>query len=232
MDILYLIDRLENLVTNSKRMPLVNQVIVKEADLLNIIDQLRTSIPMEIKQARRIMQEKERILSQAKSDANIILNQARAETERALTSEGLLQVAQEREQEIIYQANEQAQMIVRRAERHTEQMQIEADNYAAETLRNLKEHLRQVEATIEHVVMNEIERTVTSIDLGLESLEGRPPDEEEPQEGDDIPLDESGEGRDDRAEREQWSSSNQHRPLPRRASLAADTMGGPNFPAP
>ncbi len=232
MDILYLIDRLENLVTNSKRMPLVNQVIVKEADLLNIIDQLRTSIPMEIKQARRIMQEKERILSQAKSDANIILNQARAETERALTSEGLLQVAQEREQEIIHQANEQAQMIVRRAERHTEQMQIEADNYAAETLRNLKEHLRQVEATIEHVVMNEIERTVTSIDLGLESLEGRPPDEEEPQEGDDIPLDESGEGRDDRAEREQWSSSNQHRPLPRRASLAADTMGGPNFPAP
>lgn len=231
MDILYLIDRLENLVTNSKRMPLVNQVIVKEADLLNIIDQLRTSIPMEIKQARRIMQEKERILSQAKSDANIILNQARAETERTLTSEGLLQVAQEREQEIIHQANEQAQMIVRRAERHTEQMQIEADNYAAETLRNLKEHLRQVEATIEHVVMNEIERTVTSIDLGLESLEGRPPDEEEPQEGDDIPLDESGEGRDDRAEREQWSSSNPHRPLPRRASLAADTMGGPNFPA-
>jgi hypothetical protein len=232
MDILYLIDRLENLVTNSKRMPLVNQVILKEADLLNIIEQLRTSIPAEIKQARRIMQEKERILSQAQSDANTILNQAHAEAERALIHEGLLQVAKEREQEILRQANEQAQMIVRRAERHTEQMQIEADNYAAETLRNLKEHLRQVEATIEHVVMNEIERTVTSIDLGLESLEGRPPDEEVLPEEDDIPLDESDEDGDDSVGREQRSSSLQQRSLPRRASLAADTMGGPNFPAP
>ena len=233
MDILYLIDRLENLVTNSKRMPLVNQVILKEADLLNIIEQLRTSIPAEVKQSRRIMQEQERILSQAQSDANTILNQAHAEAERALTNEGLLQVAKEREQEIIRHANEQAQMIVRRAERHTEQMQIEADSYAAETLRNLKEHLRQVEATIEHVVMNEIERTITSIDLGLESLEGRPPDEEEelPEE-DDVPLNERDDGGDDRAGREQHSSSLQQRSLPRRASLAADTMGGPNFPAP
>lgn len=223
MDILYLIDRLENLVTNSKRMPLVNQVIVKEADLLNIIEQLRSSVPAELKQARRITQEKERILAQAQSDANTLLNQARAETERALTREGLLQVAKEREQEIIRRANEQAQMIVRRAERHTEQMQIEADNYAAETLRNLKEHLLQVETEIERVVMNEIERSITSIDLGLESLEGRPSDEIEQEDGDapaEIIEEDEGLPPD-----EAPSVS-----LPRRASLAADTMGGPNFP--
>ncbi len=52
MDILYLLDRLENLVANSRRMPLVNQIIVKEADLLDIIDMMRTTIPEEVKQAR------------------------------------------------------------------------------------------------------------------------------------------------------------------------------------
>ena len=58
VDILYLVDRLENLIAGSKRMPLVNQIILKESDILNIVDQLRTTIPDEIKQARRIIQDK------------------------------------------------------------------------------------------------------------------------------------------------------------------------------
>ena len=69
MDILYLVDRLDNLIASSHRMPLVNQILIKEGDILNIVDQMRTSIPDEIKQARRIIQEKERILAQAQADA-------------------------------------------------------------------------------------------------------------------------------------------------------------------
>jgi len=93
MDILYLVDRLENLIANSKRMPLVNQIMIKEGDILNIVDQMRTSIPDEIKQARRIIQEKERILAQAQSDASTLLTRAREETERAMKREGLLRTA-------------------------------------------------------------------------------------------------------------------------------------------
>jgi len=54
-------------------MPLVNQLMVKEADILSIIDQMRTSIPDEIKQARRILQDKERILAQAQADASKLM---------------------------------------------------------------------------------------------------------------------------------------------------------------
>lgn len=207
MDILYLVDRLENLVSNSKRMPLVNQIILKEADLLAIIEQMRASIPGEVKQARRIIQDKDRILAQAQSDASMLLARSREETERVMTHEGLLQVAEERSQEMVRKANDQAQGIVRRAETHTEQMQIEADTYASETLRNLREHLLNVEM--------EIERTVMSIERGLDSLEGRPEDE--------TPENMSTLDDDDE------STPHAHT-LPRRASLAADTMGGPNYP--
>jgi len=210
MDILYLVDRLESLVANSKRMPLVNQVILKEADLLAIIEQMRTSVPGEIKQARRIMQEKERILGQAQSEASMILTRAREESERTMARDGLLRAAEERSQEIIRRANDQAQAIVRRAESHTDQMQIEADTYASETLRNLREHLLNVEM--------EIERTVMSIEKGLDSLEGRPEEEQEPAPAPDI------------VEPDDDDDALQPRPLPRRASLAADTMGGPNYP--
>jgi vacuolar-type H+-ATPase subunit H len=207
MDILYLVDRLENLIASSRRMPLVNQIIVKESDILNIIDQMRTSVPDEIKQARRILQEKERIFAQAQTDATNIMGRAREEADRTMNREGLLKMAEERSKEIIRQAQEQAQQIHYQAAEHTEQLKADADGYAMETLRNLRDHLLAVE--------NEIGRTVLSIEKGLESLEGEPSDgqelAEEAYNGEDLPQTPS------------------MPPLPRRASLAADTMGGPKL---
>jgi len=163
MDILYLVDRLDNLIASSHRMPLVNQILIKEGDILNIVDQMRTSIPDEIKQARRIIQEKERILAQAQADATTLLTRAREETERAMNREGLLRAAEARSQELVRQAEERAHSVTEQAEEHGEQLKNEADNYVAETLRNLKDHLASIEM--------DISRTILSIDKGLESLE-------------------------------------------------------------
>ncbi len=205
MDILYLLDRLENLVSSSRRMPLVNQIIVKEADLLDIIDMMRTTIPEEVKQARRINQEKERIIAQAQADAKHIQTRAQEEAERIIQREGLLRTADERAKEILRRAQEQSQTLVRHAEEHTLQLQNEADAYAAETLRNLREHLTNVST--------EVERTILSIERGLESLEGQQNEQEE--------LDDVSEGEDEPPLPAQ--------PMPRRASLAADTIGGPTY---
>lgn len=190
MDILYLVDRLENLIATSRRMPLVNQIIVKESDILNIVDQLRTTIPDEIKQARRIIQDKERILAQAQADANALLARAREESEQAVNREGLLKAAEARSQEL-----------VRRAEEEAEQLKNEADGYVVETLRALRDHLGNIEM--------DIGRSILSIEKGLASLEG----EAQMTSGDDVYYEDDL----DSAERI----------VPRRASLAADTMGGP-----
>lgn len=133
-------------------MPLVNQIIVKEPDILNIIDQLRTTIPDEIKQARRIIQDKERILAQAQADANALLARAREESEQAVNREGLLKAAEARSHEM-----------VQRAEEKSEQLKVEADGYVVETLRALRDHLTSIET--------EIGRSILSIEKGLASLE-------------------------------------------------------------
>jgi hypothetical protein len=197
MDILYLVDRLENLIASSRKMPLVNQIIIKESDILNIVDQMRTSIPDEIKLARRIIQEKERIIAQAQADASTLLARAREESERAIKHEGLLQAAGERSLEIMREAEERA-----------ETLKTDADTYVTETLRALKDHLTNIEVSVS--------RTILSIEKGLESLE-QPLDEEESVEGTFTMLEE--------VEEVQPPAH----PIPRRASLAADTMGGPGF---
>ncbi len=213
MDILYLVDRLENLIASSRRMPLVNQIILKETDILPIIEQMRTTIPDEVKQARRIIQEKERILAQAQADASNLLARANEEGEQAINREGLLHAAEERSQKMLWQAQEQAHTIIRRAEEHSEHLKIDADSYVMETLRNLREHLTGVET--------EVSRTILSVERGLESMEQQ--SEKDARDDEDV---------DNGASEEVSAEDAPHplHPLPRRASLAVDTMGGPTFP--
>jgi hypothetical protein len=193
IDILYLVDRLENLIASSRRMPLVHQLMVKEADILSIIDQMRTSIPDEIKQARRIIQDKERILAQAQADASKLMGRAREEAEQAVNREGLLHAAEERSQEMLRLADVQA-----------EQIKVEADAYVAETLRALRDHLASIEM--------DVGRSILSIEKGLASLEPAPGWDEE-----------------EEVEDEPQNIQPTARPVPRRASLAVDTMGGPMY---
>ena len=211
-------------------MPLVNQIMVKESELLNIVDQMRTSIPDEIKLARRVIQEKERIIAQAQADASTLLARAREESERAIKREGLLQAASERSLEM-----------VREAEENAEKLKNDADAYVVETLRALRDHLTNIDVTIS--------RTILSIEKGLESLEPLADKEEESVEGTFTraeavecrfiehvsPMD-GGRGvslpppsslHPTPAPTEVEEGQPQAYPIPRRASLAADTMGGP-----
>jgi len=228
MDILYLVDRLENLIASSRRMPLLNQIIIKEGDILAIVEQMRTSIPDEIKQARRIIQDKERILAQAQADASTLLAKAREEADKAVSREHLLRAAEERAREILRRSEEQAQQIARRAGAESEQLKDEADAYVAETLRGLRDHLMDFET--------EIERWILSIEKGLESLASQHSEDDEAVHGEDgdhgedadnMPAPYSIGGVAAGEEDEDESSRPRNRPVPRRASLANDTRGGP-----
>jgi hypothetical protein len=121
--------------------PLVNQIMVKEADILNIIDQMRASIPDEFKQARAIIHDKERIQAQAQAEASKLIVRAQEEAEQAVNRESLLRLADEK----------------------AEQIKVEADVYVAETLRALRDHLTSIEM--------DIDRSILSIEKGLASLE-------------------------------------------------------------
>ena len=54
MDVLVLIDKLDDLVHNAKQVPLTDQVRVDKEEIYDLLDQMRATIPEEIKQARWI----------------------------------------------------------------------------------------------------------------------------------------------------------------------------------
>src|SRR5262244_906451 len=68
MDVLVLIDKLDDLVHNAKAVPLTDQVRIDREEIYDILDQMRATIPEEIKQARWIVKERQEMLAEAKRD--------------------------------------------------------------------------------------------------------------------------------------------------------------------
>jgi hypothetical protein len=81
MDILYLVDRLEELFNESQSVFLTKNVLVNEERMLDLIDQMRLSIPEEIKKAQRIITQKDIIIAQANEEANRTIELQKLEIE-------------------------------------------------------------------------------------------------------------------------------------------------------
>ena len=73
MDVLVLIDKLDDTVHNAKPVPLTDQVRVDKEEIYDILDQMRATIPEEIKQARWIVKERQEMLAEAKREAERII---------------------------------------------------------------------------------------------------------------------------------------------------------------
>src|ERR671914_599141 len=78
MDVLVLIDKLDDTIHNAKPVPLTDQVRVDKEEVYDILDQMRATIPEEIKQARWIVKERQEMLAEAKREAEQIIKDARA----------------------------------------------------------------------------------------------------------------------------------------------------------
>lgn len=148
MDIQHLIDRLEKVLAESRRIPLSANLIVDEDRLFNIIDQMRVSIPEEVKRANRVEAEKDRILAQAQEEAERIRDLAKHEATDLVRRDTVMVSAQTR-----------ADTILERARRDAEMIRQESDVYALDVLAKLEEDLL---------------RSLSVIRNGMRKLEGEP----------------------------------------------------------
>src|SRR5919109_525237 len=78
MDVLVLIDKLDDTIHNAKPVPLTDQVRVDKEEVYDTLDQMRATIPEEIKQARWIVKERQEMLAEAKRESERIVEDARA----------------------------------------------------------------------------------------------------------------------------------------------------------
>ena len=105
-EILYLLDRLEEMVGISKRVPFSSRVMVEEDEFLDLVDQLRYAIPNEVKQAQRVVRDRERIISESQQEAARIVDAARSRAEYLVSDNGIYKEAKQRGEELLKQIEE------------------------------------------------------------------------------------------------------------------------------
>ena len=108
MDMQHLIDRLEQVLNESSRLPLSANLLVNEDRVFNLIDQMRVAIPEEVKRANRIESEKDRILAQAKEEAERIRGLAKQEASELVKRDAIVASAQQRADNILERARREA----------------------------------------------------------------------------------------------------------------------------
>lgn len=118
MEILKMIDLLEDKVEQSKSIPLLNRALVDREDLLAAIEEIRLNIPEDMKQARLIKDERKRIIAEAQAEADEIINNAKAKTEKMVD-----------EHEITKKAYEQANQIIAAAQKNSRELRMGARQY-------------------------------------------------------------------------------------------------------
>lgn len=150
-DIYHLIDRLERLLAESTRMPLSAYLIINEDDFLDVIDQMRTAIPQQIKDGERLQRERERVVAQAEEEAGRIVQQANEKAERLVA-----------EHEVSRAAQQHADTILERARRQAEVLKADANEYARVVLDSLDGQLDAVEGQIANLL--------TTVRNGLHTL--------------------------------------------------------------
>ena len=144
MDILHLVDRLEELFNESRPIWFTHSVIVDEDRMLDLIDQMRVSIPEEIKKAQQILVQRDRILAQAQEEANRTLALAREKSEALVERDSIVQAAQGRADQIIAQARSDGE-----ATRH------ESDEYVLDALNKLEMELDRI--------LNQVRNGITTL---------------------------------------------------------------------
>ncbi|MBE0686206.1 MAG: hypothetical protein IH585_09415 [Anaerolineaceae bacterium] len=130
MDILHLVDRLEELFNESRPLPMMRKVVVDEDKMLSIIDQMRVSIPEEIKKAQQLLAQRDRLIAQGQEEANRTLQLAREKAAQLVEKDAIIQSAQVRASQIIEQAKQESEI-----------NRIEADQYIITSLSDLEKEL-------------------------------------------------------------------------------------------
>jgi len=153
VEILDLIDALEDLTVQARRLPVGGNLVVDRKRILDLIDQLRLSVPADIRQATQLLEAREEIMRDAHDRSRSIIDEAQKERERQLEQSSILREAQDRSQKMLVDAERRAQNMVAEAEsratKHLEQAddaasrQLEdADRYALEVLTRLEAQLK------------------------------------------------------------------------------------------
>jgi len=126
------LDDIEEVLEKSKSLPLIGKISVDKDKILDIINEIRLSLPDDMRIAQRILGDHDKIIEEAKHRAGNMLEDAKMEAKSMTNSH-----------EIFRRASEQAADHMEETKRSAREIRLNAMDYADEILEKAENQIRQ-----------------------------------------------------------------------------------------
>jgi len=117
-DLEAVLDELITMVDKAKSMPLSSSAIIGRDEVLALLDEARSALPVELQRARRVLQDRDEVLQRAQRDGAELVDEARAQAAHLV-----------QRTEVVRQARHHAERIVEDAQAEARKIRHEADDY-------------------------------------------------------------------------------------------------------
>lgn len=131
-DINKFLDELEDILDSSRAVPFTGKISVDKDVIYEIINEIRMRLPNELKQAKWVIEERNKILIDAQREADEIVKNAEERVVKLVD-----------EHEVTKKAYEQATNIMENSKRAAKEMRIGATEYADEVLSLTENRIRE-----------------------------------------------------------------------------------------
>ncbi len=125
-----LLEDLTDLLEDAKELPVVNKVMIDKTQISDIIDEIKANLPAETRQAKRVVSERNKILEEARKQAETLISAANKQRTDMLESS-----------EIVKQARQEAQRIILEAQTTSKKIKNATNNYVDTVLQKTEESL-------------------------------------------------------------------------------------------
>ncbi len=103
-----LVDELERLMQTASRLPVGGKLLIDEGTLRRLVEEMRAALPDEQRQEQWMASERERVLTEARTQARRIIEDAHAQGGIRLDDQAVVQAARQRARDITVEAEQAA----------------------------------------------------------------------------------------------------------------------------
>lgn len=144
MNITALLEYLRDEIENASNMPLSNKCVIDRDKCLDILNDIKDTLPNEILEAEAIQNEKNQILYDAEKEAEAIIAEANEKVEDMVDQDQITQLAYEKAEQIVQAAEASAKEIRLSANEYVEDILTDLESYIQRNLDIVRQNLTQM----------------------------------------------------------------------------------------
>jgi len=161
VNVIELLEYVQDLVENSPKVPMSGKVMIDKREIVEVLDQIINYMPDQFKKAEWVMNERERILNEAKKEYDSVRKETMTMMRKNVENHDIVKEAKSRAQEIITSAQRDAKAIRLGSRDYSDeilsQLDKEIEDQKIKLIKNLQDSFESVAKEIDSNLSNACE---------------------------------------------------------------------------